>query len=530
MEDDEIENENKEEENLIIYPPILNRFEKIIFPLFTRFVKRIPFNNFLLVLIKILEDAQWLLFSLREDWFEGSSYIYNDILNNINYNSRIYFKNHLYNKKIILSSINLIIHVIFGYMFSKYFINPFIISKSIIISRTSNSIMEKQFIIKLIMLIDMDILSFLNITESMIISILLLLYILHSYLKYYPYYNQNMNYYSISFIVCTLYQIIITLIFNIMNLNNSTVWKIFMFSSIPVLPIAWFLAKYKYTKLIDYVYKNIRKKKILQKKGLNEKYIKKFSEEQLIDSMDDILNSSMPKIKKNMFKKEHHCELACRYILFNRDPEAYQLMKYIFSEGILQYSDCTQLYIEFWFFFFSLRTFLKNNNRKLNLYMDEKEIKNMNQLIELAKSKKPCSRDTLLITIAINLIDKEDKKIANDTNNDQLKEITNTSIEYRQLKSQAVELHMKALSEIKVLLKSLRASSNKKDTYFYIDCIKNLSKFQVKCDKKYYQLITKYDKTKTILHLYVVFIVHIMNQPEQAVCPIILIVLIIIYI
>jgi len=134
----------------------------------------------------------------------------------------------------------------------------------------------------------MDILSFLNITESMIISILLLLYILHSYLKYYPYYNQNMNYYSISFIVCTLYQIIITLIFNIMNLNNSTVWKIFMFSSIPVLPIAWFLAKYKYTKLIDYVYKNIRKKKILQKKGLNEKYIKKFSEEQLIDSMDDI--------------------------------------------------------------------------------------------------------------------------------------------------------------------------------------------------------------------------------------------------
>jgi len=61
---------------------------------------------------------------------------------------------------------------------------------------------------------------------------------------------------------------------------------------------------------------------------------------------------------------------------------------------------------------------------------------------------------------------------------------------------------MKALSEIKVLLKSLRASSNKKDTYFYIDCIKNLSKFQVKCDKKYYQLITKYDKTKVIKLIY----------------------------
>ena len=29
-----------------------------------------------------------------------------------------------------------------------------------------------------------------------------------------------------------------------------------------------------------------------------------------------IVNSSMPKIKKNMFKKEHHCELACRYILY----------------------------------------------------------------------------------------------------------------------------------------------------------------------------------------------------------------------
>lgn len=55
---------------------------------------------------------------------------------------------------------------------------------------------------------------------------------------------------------------------------------------------------------------------------------------------------------------------------------------------------------------------------------------------------------------------------------------------------------MKALSEAKVLLKSLRASSNKKDTYSYIDCIKNLSKYQDKCNTKYNQLITKYEKTK----------------------------------
>jgi len=53
--------------------------------------------------------------------------------------------------------------------------------------------------------------------------------------------------------------------------------------------------------------------------------------------------------------------------------------------------------------------------------MDETEIKNMNQLIEIAKSKKPCSRDTFLITLAINMIDKEEKK---NGNNSHIKEIT----------------------------------------------------------------------------------------------------------
>ncbi|ORX78153.1 hypothetical protein BCR32DRAFT_247394 [Anaeromyces robustus] len=142
--------------------------------------------------------------------------------------------------------------------------------------------------------------------------------------------------------------------------------------------------------------------------------------------------------------------------------------------------------------------------------MDETEIKNMNQLIEIAKSKKPCSRDTFLITLAINIIEKEKKKSM--TSSNRIREITNTSIEYRQLKSSAIELHVKALSEIKVLLKSLRTSANRKDTLFYIDCIKNLSNYETKCNIKYNKLITKYDKTKNILHLYVIFIVDIMDR------------------
>ncbi|OUM57775.1 hypothetical protein PIROE2DRAFT_17141 [Piromyces sp. E2] len=192
-----------------------------------------------------------------------------------------------------------------------------------------------------------------------------------------------------------------------------------MLSSILVIPISWFFAKYKYKKLIDKIYENIRDKKILQKKNINKEYLSKLENDQLIESMEDITHKSMPKIKKNMFKNERHCEMACRFI---RNPEAYQIMKYIFSEGALQYNDCTQIYIEFWYYFYSLRTFLNDNYRKLSLYMDNSEIKNMNQLIEIAKSKKPGSRDTFLITLAIHTIEKEEKKSSN--GNDHIKEIT----------------------------------------------------------------------------------------------------------
>jgi len=37
--------------------------------------------------------------------------------------------------------------------FAKYFINPFILTKNLVISRGSSSIMEKQIVIKLIMVI-----------------------------------------------------------------------------------------------------------------------------------------------------------------------------------------------------------------------------------------------------------------------------------------------------------------------------------------------------------------------------------------
>jgi len=54
--------------------------------------------------------------------------------------------------------------------------------------------------------------------------------------------------------------------------------------------------------------------------------------------------------------------------------------------------------------------------------MDNSEIKNMNQLIEIAKSKKPGSRDTFLITLAIHTIEKEEKKSSN--GKDRIMEIT----------------------------------------------------------------------------------------------------------
>ncbi|ORX60959.1 hypothetical protein BCR36DRAFT_365546 [Piromyces finnis] len=516
MEEQQQQNENENFESPVIYPPILNKAEKVIFPFYTKFVTKLPFNNFTLILLRILEDIQWLLFSLRENWFEGSSYFHYNIINNLSSKTRFYYQKRIYNKKISLSIINLTLHSIFGYIFAKYYINPYILSKNIILSRGSSMIIEKLFILRFIMLLDIDILKkILRNVESMIIAVVVLFDVLYSYITSFPYYEPNINYASISLAACALYQALFSLICNLHHRNTHTAWLICMFSSILVFPLVWIYARYKYNKLVNEIYKNIQEKKILQKKKISKEYLNKLDSKQLIESMEDIYNKSLPKIKKNMFKNELHCEIACRFIRNNRNPEAYQLMKYIFSEGILQYSDCTKIYINFWFYFYSLRTFLYDNYRKLSSYMDNSEIKNMNQLIEIAKSKKPTSRETFLITLAIHTIEKEEKKLSNGDNHKI--EITNTSIEYRLLKSSAIEYHVKALNEVKVLLKSLKASSNIKDTYYYIDCIKNLAKYENKCYSKYNELISKYEKTKSILHLYVIFIVNIMNQPEHAV-------------
>ncbi|ORX78152.1 hypothetical protein BCR32DRAFT_282564 [Anaeromyces robustus] len=338
LEEEEVQNEN---DNIIIYPPILNRVEKFIFPLYTRFVKRLPFNNYVLFIFKIIEDLQWLIFSLRENWFNDLNYFFYDVLKNLPSKPRllqilnllymmyIFSSNNIFNNNIkeimgssveyiilaVISFINLILHTIFGYIFAKYFVNLFILNKNIIISRGSTSIMEKQFFIKLLMLLDIDLFKYiLTKTESMIIAIVLLYYILYSYLDYFPYFKPQMNYFSICFIACALYQVIISLIFISVGFNNKIAWIICLSSSLIILPIAWFYSKYKFNKLINTLYNNIRERKILQKKKINPDYINKLDNSELIEAMEDIIIKSMPKIKKNMFKKEHHCEIACRYI------------------------------------------------------------------------------------------------------------------------------------------------------------------------------------------------------------------------
>jgi len=124
--------------------------------------------------------------------------------------------------------------------------------------------------------------------ESMIVAIILLGDILYSYLETFPYYRASVNFTTISIISCTLYQMVLTFFFNIFDFNNRTAWAICMLSSIAILPISWFYAKFKYIRLMNNIYTTIHDKKILQKKKINKKYITTMENTELIESIDEI--------------------------------------------------------------------------------------------------------------------------------------------------------------------------------------------------------------------------------------------------
>jgi len=122
----------------------------------------------------------------------------------------------------------------------------------------------------------------------MILAIVLLYDVLYSYMTNFPYYVPKINYISISFISCALYQVTLTLIFNFCGINNHTTWLICMFSSILVIPISGLFARYKYKKLIEDIYTSIHDKKILQKTKINKEYLSKLENDQFIESIEDI--------------------------------------------------------------------------------------------------------------------------------------------------------------------------------------------------------------------------------------------------
>ncbi|OUM61552.1 hypothetical protein PIROE2DRAFT_62433 [Piromyces sp. E2] len=115
-------------------------------------------------------------------------------------------------------------------------------------------------------------------------------------------------------------------------------WIISLILNIPGF-ISGFLMSIKYHKSITSgIYRRLREKKelndLMQEKIKNHEVDPEDIEhEDVMRSMERISSNKFLRRKVKVFKCEEDCELVCRFVRNNRNPEAYQLMRMLFDEG-----------------------------------------------------------------------------------------------------------------------------------------------------------------------------------------------------
>ncbi|ORX84373.1 hypothetical protein BCR32DRAFT_291357 [Anaeromyces robustus] len=260
------------------------------------------------------------------------------------------------------------------------------------------------------------------------------------------------------------------------------------------------------------IYNRLREKKKLdeiteEKIRNNEIDPEDLEHENVVRSMDRIATSKFIRKKVKVFKCEEDCELVCRFVRYNRNPEAYQLMRMLFDEGIKQFPKEAFVFIQYCFYLFSMQNF----NKSYSLLDDDNKTTPY-KLLERAAKLRPAFDNRFFISFATQTMEqiKKSKEL------DSSKIDISTFVELETLESSAIKFHISTLNELKILFKKLKESTNPKDCINYTSSLKKISEVQSLADEQYVRLLTKFTGNREARQMYFLFLKDVLNLPEKA--------------
>ncbi|ORX52160.1 hypothetical protein BCR36DRAFT_582656 [Piromyces finnis] len=290
-------------------------------------------------------------------------------------------------------------------------------------------------------------------------------------------------------------------------------WIISLLLNIPGF-LSGFFMSIKFNKYITSgIYKRLREKKehndlMIEKMKNNEIDPEDIEHEDVMRSLERISTNKFTREKIKVFKCEEDCELVCRFVRNNRNPEAYLLMRMLFDEGIKQYPKDAFVFIQYCYYLFSMQNF----NKDYSLLDDSKNCVTPYQLLERAAKLKPAFDNRFFISFAAQTMEqiKKSKEL------DSSKIDISTFVELKTLESSAIKFHLNTLSEFKSLFKKLKESTNPKDCINYTSSLKKISEVQSLADEQYRKLLTKFTGNKDVRQMYYLLLSEVLNLPEQA--------------
>ncbi|ORX49604.1 hypothetical protein BCR36DRAFT_370629 [Piromyces finnis] len=349
---------------------------------------------------------------------------------------------------------------------------------------------------------------------SIIITFVVFLYMSSVQLKCQLYYSISINNYRFAtyFTLCSF--ALFSIILVILDINNSQ----FIADISPFIIVSIFIGSYFFNnnhtkKILKRVYKKYQQKNTINK--LKEST----SKDELINSHKNLMKKdfykSIDRITQEVYIKQeikvfnnyYECEIATRFIRYNRSIEAYQLMKELFKEGMSQFKHEADVYIIAWYYLHSMKKFYKDNNL-LNDY--DPELFVIDQFLNNAMDLKLDIRKKYLIDKAFGYVEIEKREGSVNDNSANIE----ASFKLEEMKQSVIKAHLYGLHEINELFSKLRNSTNPKDIITYDQNLIYISKFQNSTKSQYSYILRQFPDEKEILKIYVLFLTDVMNDDE----------------
>ncbi|ORX81371.1 hypothetical protein BCR32DRAFT_268314 [Anaeromyces robustus] len=222
--------------------------------------------------------------------------------------------------------------------------------------------------------------------------------------------------------------------------------------------------------------------------------------------------------RENVYYKPSDCSYISKFILYNRSVEAIYLLDSIFKEGINQFDNLPEIYIQYWFFLHGIRVFVSLNKLCYKDDNIEELINNINyttnKILYKCSSISKSFFTKYMVYNAI-LSYESDKSILFESESGDKKVKSNISdFELVELKDRSIQYHLAGLNYIKVLMSTLKTIETPADIESAMIINDELTEILHEAERHFQIFVTKYNYSKESLELYVLFLKYSMNRND----------------